>query len=401
MKRASLLLVLLSACLPQITIPPGGITPTGTGPTGGTSATGPSGSAATEACATSCGKWLTQCKKDCKVITDAAKRATCTEGCDDAVEACSDACKASSDPEKFDPKNEDFDGKPEPPKATSDTCGAAEQECCTDAQFDECQDGLLKLESEDADGNPVCGCMTSCTKNILDSKNKGADDCDGTHICVPQDPSKAASASNKLFCLLAMCDPAGKPANGTSIDEGCGYPQPRCAGFAPSKPNFGFCQMHCVPGVAQLGCPAGQLCYATYTSVPAPSGGGNQIMPLNVCATKTGTGADGATCAFSVTGSITAGFAGTENCAANNYCTLDDKKCRPACATQNAQTGQPAADNAKCATATDKNCGTWLSNLAGVPPPSGVTGAQATQWQQQVKAAAEDQGPMFYCKKNP
>src|SRR5687767_10030763 len=117
MKRAPLLLVLFvfAACVPTTN----GNTPTSptakgpTGPTGTATKTDPT--AVCEGGASSCSKWLSACKLECKnKISDATKRAECSDGCDDALDECVDACKDSSDPDEFDAKSEDWDGKPEP-----------------------------------------------------------------------------------------------------------------------------------------------------------------------------------------------------------------------------------------------------------------------------------------------
>jgi hypothetical protein len=390
MKRISLLLILLAACQPTSTPSPVG--PTGpTGPT--TLAKDPT---VCDGGTSTCTKWLSACKKDCKVIMDSARRATCTEGCDDALDSCVAECKASSDPATFDAKTADWDDKPEPPTPESDTCGGVDQECCDEAPYPACQDGLVKTQGNDGQGGTFCGCTATCTKNLLDQKNQGKDDCDNDHICIAQDPSKAPSSTNKLNCVPSLCDPSKASGTGTSLDEGCGYPSPRCSQLFPTK-TWGLCQPHCAPHSSMLSCPAGQLCYATYGMA------GQQIVPLNVCAAKSGNVADGAACTFTLGGNVSSGFTATENCGADKYCDLTEaagasRKCRTACGVQDPTNGQVGADNGACSAATQKECSRFLSNITGIPAPSGQNPAA---WNQQLTDVAEDQGAMFYCKDTP
>jgi hypothetical protein len=391
MKRLPLVLLLIAACQ----VPTGPNTNLGTqsttGPTGNqnnTNTTTTDPKTVCESTTGSCAKWLTQCKtKDCKVIADSTQRASCQSDCDTALDSCYSACESETDPTTFDAKASDWDGKPTPPKATSDTCGAADQQCCTDPQYDTCQTGLLQLSGSDGQGNTLCGCVQKCTKNILDQKNKGADDCDANHVCIAQDYTQAPSTKNPLSCVPAMCDATQASGNGHTVDAGCQYPQPRCQAPIPTKKAWGLCNPHCIPHMAELGCATGEVCYATYTTVM------NQIMPLNVCGTKNGTVADGAACTFTFGGDPTAGLTATENCAANEYCDLSqpagaNRKCRTNCGVEGS-TGI-TGDSQGCNAAVSHTCNEHLSNVTGI---TGVTGVTAGQ----LLSVAQQQGPMFYC----
>lgn len=401
MKRVLVFGLLLTAACPgdNTNGNTNGTSPQGTNGTSGTTNnnnnnTNTDPTAVCDGGASTCSKWLSQCKKDCKVIGDATKRTECTTGCDDALPDCVSACKDASDPAKWDAKLEDWDGKPEPPKPTSDECGGADQECCADdSGFDACQEGMVKLEGDDGQGNTLCGCATACKKNILDQKNKQQDDCDETHICIALDYTKAPSTTNPLSCLPAMCDPTAASGKSDTLDPGCGYPQPRCGGIFTTKPKFGFCNPHCVPHSADLGCTtAGQVCYPTYTMVQ--SGQQSQILQLNVCGTKTGSVADGAACTFAIAGAINTGYTASENCAADTFCDITqpagaNRKCRKSCGVDGAN--GVTGDNTACASATVKSCHKFLGNLSGVTGLTGITGGQ-------LAAAAEQQGPMYFCK---
>jgi hypothetical protein len=391
MNRLNLLLCLsMVAC--NVTVPPSN-TPASTqgttGPTNSnTNTTDDDKTAVCEGSTSSCSKFVKTCKNDCKSITDATAKKECNTACGEALEGCVEACKASDDPDLFDAETEDFDGKPEPPPTTSETCGNADQECCAEAGLDDCQAGLLKLTNTDADGNTVCGCVTPCKKNLADQANQGKDDCDATHICIPQDLSKPVSASNKLFCVPSMCDPATAVGDGKSIDPGCGFPQTTCSPVG--KPTFGFCNFTCTPGSETMACPAGQSCYATYVTDK------NSYIPANVCASKVTPAINNSTtqCTLTVTGAPATGYSATDNCGGGRMCDLKTDRCVKPCGVENQQTGAIGPSGGLCTGENSTTCSPIYSDIAGIPAPSG---ANATDWKAQGKEIAEQQGLMYEC----
>lgn len=387
----------------NVTVPPPGATgpsgPSGTTPTGtppGDEEEDPA-AAACEGSTSSCGKFVTKCKTECKDLSTAAERKTCTTGCNEALDGCVEACKDSDDPESFDAEDEDFPGKPEDKPTTSDECGGVDQlACAEDSGFDPCQEDNLEVPGADENGEEVTFCRASCAKNILETTD-GKDDCDATHVCFPTDFNNANAPT---ACVPSECDPATATTDGFSVSPGCAYPFARCGAWA--KPAFGFCNFNCTPHDEDNACPAGQECIATYTTVTE----GNQqlLMQVNLCSANaaSATKTQGQECTITITGDTTAGLKATDNCANGLLCNPNGpsgavqgsgRTCAKNCGTFDGDpadgTYGPTGDPTACAGVAGTTCKATLSDIATLPYPSNP---------QLPKQIADGQGEMYMCR---